>query len=102
MNTDFIDGFLFNPCMKSVPNPWLILLTLAVAAVPAEIAAAGVLQLAVALGADADHVGHDGAHGFLVRGVLGLLFARYGARGVGEILDAPNSDHDALCDCLFR
>ena len=51
------------------------LLTLAVAAVPAEVAAAGVLELAVAFGADADHVGHDGAgDGFL----LGVLLARDG------------------------
>ena len=42
------------------------LLTLAVAAVAAEVAAAGVFELAVAFGADADHVGHDGARdGFL-------------------------------------
>ena len=44
-----------------------ILLTLAVATVSTEVAAAGVFQLAVAFGADADHVGHDGAgDGFLV------------------------------------
>ena len=42
------------------------------------------LELAVAFGADADHVGHDGAgDGFLV----GVLFAHC-ARGVREILDA--------------
>ena len=47
------------------------LLTLAVAAVTAEVAAAGVLELAVAFGADADHVGHDGARdGFLLGVVL--------------------------------
>ena len=38
-----------------------MLLTLAVAAVAAEVAAAGVFELAVAFGADADHVGHDGS-----------------------------------------
>ena len=54
--------------------------TLAIPAVPAEVAAAGVLELAVAFGADADHVGHDGAgDGFL--GVM--LFARDGTGGVG-------------------
>ena len=42
-------------------------LTLAVAAIPTKVAAAGVFELAVAFGADADHVGHDGAgDGFLV------------------------------------
>ena len=44
-----------------------VLLTLAVPAIPTEVAAARVLELAVAFGADADHVGHDGAgDGFLV------------------------------------
>ena len=48
----------------------VILLTLAIPAVATEITAAGVFQLAVALGADADHVGHDGArYGFLMRGM---------------------------------
>ena len=43
-------------------------LTLAVTAVAAEVAAAGVLELAVAFGADADHVGHYGAgDGLLVK-----------------------------------
>jgi len=37
------------------------LLALAVAAIPTKIAAARVFQLPVAFGADADHVGHDGA-----------------------------------------
>jgi len=37
------------------------LLTLAVAAVAAHVAAGGVFELAFALGADADHVGHDRA-----------------------------------------
>ena len=45
------------------------LLTLAVAAVTAEIAAARVLELAVAFGADADHAGHDGAR----HGLLGMM-----------------------------
>jgi len=46
------------------------LFALAVAAVSTEIAATRVLELAVAFGADADHVGHDGArYGFLVRRV---------------------------------
>lgn len=76
------------------------LLTLAVAAIPAEITAARVLELAVAFGADADHVGHDGAgDGFLV--MLRLLLARYGARGIGKVLDASNGDHDALGDRLL-
>ena len=75
-------------------------LTLTVAAVPTEVAAACVLELAVALGADADHVGHDGAgDGFLVKRVL---FARYRACGVREILDATYGDHDAFCDGLLR
>ena len=43
------------------------LLTLAIAAVPTEVTPARVLKLPVAFGADADHVGHDGArYGFLV------------------------------------
>lgn len=57
-----------------------LLLTLAVAAVPAEIAAARVFELAVALGADADHVGHDGAGDGALLGVgLRGVFA-HGAR----------------------
>src|SRR6185369_16129080 len=81
---------------------WLNLLTLAVAAVPAEIAAARVLELAVAFGADADHVGHDGARdGLLLWVKLGLLFADR-AGGVRKILDAPHGDHDALGDRLLR
>src|SRR5215216_4383145 len=72
-------------------------LTLAVPAIAAEIAAACVFELAVAFGADADHVGHDSAgDGFLV-GVL----ARYRTRGVGKILDAPHGNHDALRDGLL-
>ena len=83
---------------------WLIfigLFTLAVSAISAEVAAACVFELAVAFGADADHVGHDGAgDGLLV--VLRLLFARYGAGGVGKILDATDRNHDALGNRLFR
>ena len=37
------------------------LLTLAVATIPTEVAAARVFELAVAFGADADHGGHDRA-----------------------------------------
>lgn len=59
------------------------LLTLAVATVTAEVAAAGVLELAVAFGADADHVGHDGAGDGFLGVMLGLLFARDGTGGVG-------------------
>ena len=45
-----------------------ILFTFAVAAVAAEVAAARVFELAVAFGADADHVGHYGAgDGLLVK-----------------------------------
>ena len=78
----------------------LLLLTLAIATVPTEITSARVLELAVAFGADADHVGHDGAgDGFLV--MLGLLFARHGASGIGKILDAADRDHDALGNRLF-
>ena len=74
-------------------------LTLAVAAVPAKVAATRVFELAVAFGADADHVGHDRAgDGFL--GVV--LFARDGAGGVRQILDAAHGDHDALRDRLLR
>ena len=77
-----------------------VLLTLAVPAVSAEVAAAGMLELAVALGADADHVGHDGAgDGALVR--LILLFARDSAGGIGKILHASNGNHDALSDRLL-
>ena len=76
------------------------LLTLAVAAVPAEVAAAGVFELAVAFGADADHVGHDGAgDGFLLWVVL---FGGDGPRRVGEILDAAHRYHDAFRNRLFR
>ena len=60
------------------------------------------LELAVALGADADHVGHDGARdGLLLWVELGLLFA-HSARGVGKVLDAPDRDHDALGNRLLR
>jgi hypothetical protein len=56
------------------------LLTLAIPAVSAKIAAARVFELAVALGADADHVGHDGARdGALLRVGLRGVFA-HGAR----------------------
>ena len=73
-----------------------------VAAVAAEVAAARVFELAVAFGADADHVGHDGARdGFLLSMELGVLFAD-SACGVREILDAPDGDHDALGNRLFR
>src|SRR3954447_7671632 len=71
------------------------LLTLAITAVTAEVAAAGVLELAVAFGADADHVGHDGASdGFLWM----VLYARHRAGGIGEVLDAAHCDHDAFCN----
>jgi hypothetical protein len=47
------------------------LFALAVPAITAEVAAAGVFQLAVALGTDADHVRHDGAgDGLLLRMLL--------------------------------
>ena len=77
-------------------------LTLAVTTIPAKIAAACMLQLAVAFRADAYHVGHDGAgNGFLLGVKLGVLFAD-GACGIGKILDATDSDHDALRDRLLR
>ncbi len=44
-------------------RPRFLLLTLRIATIAAEVAAAGVFKLAVAFGADADHVGHDGAYG---------------------------------------
>ena len=76
-------------------------LTLAVTAVAAEVAAARVFELAVAFGADADHVGHDGSRdGLLLWVKLGLLFAD-SAGGVRKILDAPDGDHDALGDGLL-
>ena len=60
------------------------------------------LELAVAFGADADHVGHDGAGDRLLLWVkLGLLFAHC-AGGIREILNATDGDHDALGNCLFR
>ena len=77
-------------------------LTLAIPAVPAEITSARVLELAVAFGADADHVGHDGAGNGFLGLVLGVLFARDGAGGVRQILDAAHGDHDALRDRLLR
>lgn len=78
------------------------LLTFAVTTIPAKITAACVLQLPVAFGADADHVGHDGAgDGFLLGVELGLLFA-HGAGGVGEVLDAAHGDHDAFGHRLLR
>ena len=77
------------------------LLTLAVAAVAAEVAAARVLKLPVTLRADADHVGHDGSgDGFLLGVDLGGVLAHC-ARRVGEILDAAHRDHDALGDSLL-
>src|SRR5262245_42617287 len=80
---------------------WPNSLTLAVAAVPAEITATRMLQLPVAFGADADHVGHDGAgDGFLLRVKLGLLFTD-SARRVGQILHTTNSNHNALGDGLL-
>ena len=58
------------------------------------------LELPVALGADADHVRHDGAgDGFLGRGVL---LARDGTRRIREILHAAHGDHDALGHRLLR
>ena len=74
------------------------LLTLAIPAVTAEVAAAGVLELAVAFGADADHVGHDGAGDGLLGVVLSFV---HRTRRVGKILDAPDSDHDAFGNCLL-
>ena len=53
------------------------LLTLTEATIAAEVAAAGVLQLTGALGAFADHGGHDGAGDLSIIGAL--LFAE-GAR----------------------
>ena len=79
----------------------LLLLTLAIATVPTEITSARVLELAVAFGADADHVGHDGAGDGFLGVVLGLLGGDC-ARRVGEILDTADRDHDALRNCLFR
>ena len=77
------------------------LFTLTVSTIAAEVTAARVFELAVAFGADADHVGHDGARdGFLV--MLGLLFARHRAGGVGKILDPPHRDHDAFGNRLLR
>ena len=52
----------------------------------------------MAFGADADHVGHDGAgDGFL----RVMLFARYRAGGIGKILDTADSDHNALGNGLL-
>ena len=77
-------------------------LTLAVAAIPAKITSARMLELAVALGADADHVGHDGAGDGLLLGMeLSLLLAHRACR-IGEILNASDRDHDALGNRLLR
>jgi hypothetical protein len=54
---------------KNRGSVWDTLFTLAVTAIPAEVAAACVFQLPVTLGADADHVGHDGAGDGLLLGV---------------------------------
>ena len=54
------------------PSLKLLLLTLAVTTVPAEITPTRMLELPVAFGADADHVGHDGADGRLLIGDCGL------------------------------
>lgn len=80
----------------------MYLLTLAIAAVATKVAAACVLQLPVALGADADHVGHDGAGDglLLLRVELGGVFAHRACR-VGEILNSADGDHDAFGDCLL-
>ena len=78
------------------------LLTFAISAVTAEIAAAGVLELAVAFRADADHVGHDGARdGPLRRVMVGVLLARDSAGRVRQVLNTTHRDHDALRDCLL-
>ena len=78
-----------------------LLLTLAVTTIATEVAAARVFELAFAFGADADHVGHDGAGDGLLLGVdLGGVLA-HGARGVREILNATHRDHDAFGDCLL-
>ena len=87
--------------MKSRTRPCS--LTLAEAAISTEVAAAGVLQLAVALGADADHVGHDGAgDGFLLGVMMGLLFGGDCAGRVREILNTTHRYHDALRNRLLR
>ncbi len=63
-------------------------------------------QLAFALRADADHVGHDGAGdsgdagGGHAGGVGGLWFAE-GAGGIGEVRQTPVCDHDAFGDRLL-
>src|SRR5829696_1816523 len=68
-------------------------LTLRVAAVAAEVAAGGVLQLAVTFGASPDHVGHDGPGRAEFDGRLRLT---RGARRVGLPLQAATCQHDAL------
>lgn len=70
-------------CLVVATNCRKRLLTLAVPTIPAEVAAARVFELAVAFGADADHVGHDGAgDGFLLGVVLELLL---GGDGAGRV-----------------
>jgi hypothetical protein len=58
------------------------------------------LKLAVAFGADADHVRHDRADRRLR--ACGLVFFRQRTRGVRQMLHATVSDHDALGNSLFR
>jgi hypothetical protein len=43
-------------------DPVTISLTFRITTIPTEVTAARVFELAVAFGADADHVGHDRAH----------------------------------------
>jgi len=57
-------------------------------------------ELAVAFGADADHVRHDCANRWLCARCL--VFFRQRARGVGQVLHAAVSDHDAFGNRLFR
>src|SRR4029077_7157568 len=58
------------------------------------------LELAVAFGADADHVRHDRADRWLRARCL--MFFGQRTRRVGQVLHAPVSDHDALGNSLFR
>src|SRR5215207_4221458 len=98
-------ALLVRPCGHSSERHSL---ALRVAAVAAEVAAGGVLQLAVALGAFADErvvaAGLDAVRDadLYLRLLDCLLLVGEPARRVGLALEAAAREHDALGDRLLR
>src|SRR5258706_5810901 len=76
----------------------LRLLTLTKPTIPTKITATRMFQLTRALGAFADHCGHDRSRDLSSIGAL--LFAE-GPGGIGVAFQAPVGDHDAFGDGLF-